>query len=165
MPLFKRSGRSLGVIRTLNLLAFLPLAGKAPLYGRLLLALVADPRVPVARKALLGLAAVYVASPYDLIPERVPVLGALDDVAVVVIAVDAFLQGLPEDIIREKLEQLGIDERELEADMERVRRSVPRPVRQMAARIPDAIDGLASFAAQRGADRRLRGTTMEEPTG
>jgi uncharacterized membrane protein YkvA (DUF1232 family) len=154
----------MGLIRTLNLLAFLPLASKAPLYGRLLLALVADPRVPVARKALLGLAAAYVASPYDLIPERIPIVGALDDVAVVVLAVDGFLAGLPEDIVREKLDELGIDPRELDADMERVRRSVPRPVRQLAARLPDAIDGLVSFAAQRGLNRR-HSSMMEERNG
>ncbi len=150
-------------MRALNMLAFLPIAGKAPLYARLLLALVADPRVPMARKAMLGLAAAYVASPFDLIPERIPVLGALDDVAVVVLAVDAFLEGLPDGLVREKLDELGVDPSELEADLERVRRSVPRPIRQLAARIPDAIDGVASFAAQRGLERRQRPTIMEDP--
>ena len=149
-------------MRALNLLAFLPIAGKAPLYGRLLLALVADSRVPPARKALLGLAAAYVVSPFDIIPERIPLLGAIDDVAVVVLAVDAFLEGLPKDLVNEKLEELGIDRRELEDDMERVRRTVPRPVREMASRIPGAIDGIVEFAAQRGLDRRLRGQKMEE---
>jgi hypothetical protein len=117
----------------------------------------------MARKAMLGLAAAYVASPFDLIPERIPVLGALDDVAVVVLAVDAFLEGLPDGLVREKLDELGVDPSELEADLERVRRSVPRPIRQLAARIPDAIDGVASFAAQRGPDRRQRPTIMEDP--
>lgn len=149
-------------MRALNLLAFLPLASKAPLYGRLLLALVADPRVPPARKALLGVAAAYVASPLDVFPERIPVLGALDDIAVVVLAVDAFLDGLPEDLVREKLDELGIDRRELDADLERVRRTVPRSVRRLAARIPGAIEGLVSIAADRGLERRLRGTRMEE---
>src|SRR5688572_206959 len=102
------SGNRLGVMRALNLLAFLPIAGKAPLYGRLLLALVADSRVPPARKALLGLAAAYVVSPFDIIPERIPLLGAIDDIAVVVLAVDAFLEGLPKDLVNEKLEELGI---------------------------------------------------------
>lgn len=152
-------------MRVLNMLAFLPLASKAPLYARLLLALVADPRVPPARKAVLGVAALYVASPIDLVPERIPLLGAIDDVAVVVLAVDAFLSGLPDDLVREKLDELGIDQGELEADMERVRRTVPRPVRQLVARVPDAIDGLVTFAAQRGLNRRARPTTMEEPIG
>lgn len=156
----KGSGGGLGgVMRALNLLAFLPLASKAPLYARLLLALVADPRVPPARKALLGVAAAYVVVPFDIIPERIPLLGAIDDVAVVVLAVDAFLEGLPEELVREKLAELGIDQRELEEDLERVRKTVPGPVRRVAARIPDAIDGIATFAAERGLDRRLRRLT------
>jgi hypothetical protein len=48
----KRSNQGIGLVRTLNLLAFLPLAGRAPMYGRLLWALVLDPRVPASRKAL-----------------------------------------------------------------------------------------------------------------
>jgi uncharacterized membrane protein YkvA (DUF1232 family) len=151
-----RSGGALGVMRALNLLAFLPLASKAPLYGRLLLALIADSRVPPARKALLAVAAAYVVSPFDVVPERIPFLGAIDDVAVVVLAVDAFLEGMPEGLVREKLDELGIDEQELEADLERVRRTVPGPLRRVVARIPDAIDGIATFASERGLDRRLR---------
>lgn len=143
-------------MRALNLLAFLPLASKAPLYGRLLLALIADSRVPPARKALLAVAAAYVVSPFDVVPERIPLLGALDDVAVVVLAVDAFLEGMPEGLVREKLDELGIDEGELQADLERVRRTVPGPLRRVVARIPDAIDGIATFASERGLDRRLR---------
>jgi uncharacterized membrane protein YkvA (DUF1232 family) len=143
-------------MRALNLLAFLPLASKAPLYGRLLLALVADSRVPPARKAMLAVAAAYVVSPFDLVPERIPLLGAIDDVAVVVLAVDAFLEGMPEGLVREKLDELGIDEQELQADLERVRRTVPGPLRRVVARIPDAIDGIATFASERGLDGRLR---------
>jgi uncharacterized membrane protein YkvA (DUF1232 family) len=152
----KRSKSRFGVIRALNMLAFLPIASRAPLYGRLLWALASDPRVPNSRKALLGLAAAYVVSPVDIIPERIPVVGALDDVAVVVIAVDLFLDGLPPSLVREKLDELGIPAGELEADMQRVRRLVPGPLRKAAARIPDAIEGVADFARERGLDRRLR---------
>jgi uncharacterized membrane protein YkvA (DUF1232 family) len=144
-----------GVIRTLNLLAFLPLASRAPLYGRLLWALATDPRVPTSRKALLGLAAAYVISPFELIPDYVPVLGALDDVVVVVIAVDAFLEGVPEGLINEKLLALGMTRSELDDDLARVRRSVPKPVREIFARLPDAIEGIAGLVARSGLDARL----------
>ncbi|HUG46811.1 MAG TPA: YkvA family protein [Candidatus Limnocylindria bacterium] len=144
------------MIRALNLLAFLPVAGRAPVYGRLLWALASDPRVPASRKALLGLAAAYVVSPVDLIPDRIPVLGALDDVAVVVLAVDLFLDGLPRSLVNEKLNELGIPAEELDADLRRIRGLVPAPLRKAMARIPDALEGVASFARQRGFDRRLR---------
>jgi len=151
-----------GVIRALNLLAFLPIASRAPLYGRLLWALARDPRVPASRKALLGLATAYLVSPIDLVPERVPIIGRLDDVAVVVLAVDVFLSGLPSGLVREKLEELGIPPEELESDLQRVRRLVPRPLRKAVARIPDALEGVADFARERGLDRRLR-ELMEGP--
>ncbi len=66
------------------------------MYARLLWALASDPRVPVTRKALLGLAGAYIVSPFDLVPERVPFFGAVDDVVVMVLAIDVFLEGLPE---------------------------------------------------------------------
>jgi uncharacterized membrane protein YkvA (DUF1232 family) len=163
----KRSQQGIGLVRTLNMLAFLPVAGRAPMYGRLLWALVLDPRVPASRKALLGAAAVYVVSPIDLIPERIPILGALDDVAVVVIAVDLFFDGLPRSMLHEKMAELGIPAEELEADLRKIRRLVPKPLRRAAARLPDAIEGVAEFARERGLDHRLRefvgGTTVARP--
>jgi uncharacterized membrane protein YkvA (DUF1232 family) len=45
-----------------------------------------DPRVPVAVKVALVLAALWVLSPIDLIPEFLPVIGALDDVVIVALA-------------------------------------------------------------------------------
>jgi uncharacterized membrane protein YkvA (DUF1232 family) len=41
--------------------------------------LIADRRVPVQSKVLLGLLIVYVVSPIDLIPDFIPVAGQLDD--------------------------------------------------------------------------------------
>lgn len=144
------------ITRTFNLLPFLPLASKAPSYGRLLLALATDPRVPNSRKALLGMAAAYLVSPVDLIPEWLPVVGALDDLAVVVLAVDVFLEGVPQSLIDEKLEALGMPRDELEKDLARVRRMVPRPIRAAASRIPDALEGAAAAVQRTGLDRRLR---------
>lgn len=45
-----------------------------------------DPHVPRRAKAAVILAAFYVASPIDLIPEFIPVIGPLDDIVVVAIA-------------------------------------------------------------------------------
>jgi uncharacterized membrane protein YkvA (DUF1232 family) len=151
----RRGSRAGRLVRALNMLAFLPLAGRAPLYGRLLWSLALDPRVPPARKALLVGAALYVISPVELIPDELPVIGALDDVAVVILAIDAFLDGLPEGLLGEKTLALGIERAELEADLARVRRLVPKPVRHLFARLPDAIEGLAEFVGRSGLERRL----------
>jgi uncharacterized membrane protein YkvA (DUF1232 family) len=135
-------------MRTLNLLAFLPLVPRMPLYGRLLWSLASDDRVPVSRKALLGLAAAYVISPWDLVPDGLPLVGGLDDVVVVVLAVDAFLEGLPAGLIDEKLAELDIPRYELEDDLQRVRKAVPKSVRMAAARVPDALEGIGEFVAR-----------------
>ncbi|MCX6086015.1 MAG: YkvA family protein [Caldiserica bacterium] len=42
-----------------------------------------DPRTPQVSKWLLGAALVYLASPVDLVPDFVPVLGQLDDLLIV----------------------------------------------------------------------------------
>jgi uncharacterized membrane protein YkvA (DUF1232 family) len=119
---------------------FLPIAARAPLYARLLFELLRDSRVPPSRKAVLALAAGYLASPIDLIPDFVPLISRLDDLAVVVIALDLFLEGVPRELMIEKLYALDIDGRELERDMESVRRFVPSPIRAAARRLPPALE-------------------------
>ena len=155
-----RRNRSRGgsLLRALNLVPFLPLAGRAPMYARLLWALASDPRVPTARKALLGLAGAYIVSPFDLVPERIPFVGALDDVAVMVLAIDVFLEGLPQGLVNEKLDELGIPHAELESDLARVRKLVPRPVRALVGRVPGLIDRIAARVSESGVEDRVRAT-------
>ena len=57
-----------------GLMAFLPLAGRAPQYARLMLALIADDRTPATRKALLAGAAGYLLVGRDIIPDDIPIL-------------------------------------------------------------------------------------------
>jgi uncharacterized membrane protein YkvA (DUF1232 family) len=154
----------LSFIKTLNYMAFLPIAARAPTYGRLVFALLRDDRIPWSRKAVLGVAAGYLASPVDIIPEAIPFIGALDDVAVVVLALDIFLEGVPVELLHEKLDELGIDRAELEGDLERVRRTVPRPIRRLAMRLPDAIGAAGSLIRRSGADARLRTWLTEART-
>lgn len=45
-----------------------------------------DPRVPRRAKIAIVLAGIWVASPIDLIPEFIPVIGPLDDIVVVALA-------------------------------------------------------------------------------
>jgi len=151
-----RSKRGGGFTRALNLIPFLPFAGRAPMYARLLWALASDSRVPAARKALLGLAGAYILSPIDIVPDRIPYIGAVDDVVVMVLAIDVFLEGLPEGLLHEKLVQLGIPPSELDADLAQVRRMMPRPLRGLVARFPYAIDRVGRMIGELGIDRRAR---------
>ena len=60
-----------------------------------------DPRVPRSAKIAVAIAAVWVISPIDLIPEFLPVIGPLDDVVVVALALRFAAQRVPRDAIEE----------------------------------------------------------------
>jgi len=62
---------------------------------RLTVRLLREPRVPFLIKALPVLAALYVISPLDFVPDVLPVLGQLDDVGVILVALEAFLKVCP----------------------------------------------------------------------
>ena len=66
-------------------LAAKELATLLPNLIRLFRGLVRDPRVPRRSKALLVVGAAWLASPIDLVPEFIPVLGPLDDAVVAVL--------------------------------------------------------------------------------
>jgi uncharacterized membrane protein YkvA (DUF1232 family) len=124
---------------------FIPIASRATTYGRLILDLVADGRVPWSRKVILGLAAAYVVSPIDLVPDWVPFVSRVDDVVVTVIAIDLFLEGVPRELMIDKMYTLGIDGRELERDLETVRRLLPSPIRSLGRRLPALLEAAADL--------------------
>jgi uncharacterized membrane protein YkvA (DUF1232 family) len=158
----RRSGRQANLARSLNLITFLPLASRAPVYGRLVWALLRDDRVPPAQKMVLAMALGYVALPFDILPDWLPIIGALDDVAVVVIAVELFIDGIPAALLDEKLQALGIERAWLDRDLAQVRRYVPRQVRQLLRMIPEALEAVGDVIIGTGADRRLRDWIMKE---
>lgn len=153
----------MGVLgRTLGIMAFLPLASRAPIYARLIAALLVDERTPASRKVLLAGAAGYLLVGRDLIPDRVPLLGGLDDVVVVVLAVDLFLDGVPDDILAEKIADLGIDRTAFDDDMARVRRLTPGPVRKTMRRIPGLIAQAGEAIDNSGVGPRVRAWISKE---
>src|SRR6266568_417846 len=64
-------------------------------------ALARDPRIPRREKFLLLGAALWVASPIDLIPEFIPVLGPLDDAVVVAIVLRRIVRSAGREIVVE----------------------------------------------------------------
>ena len=151
-----------GFTRALKLLAFLPVATRIPTYARLVTALVLDDRMPAGRKALLAGAAGYLIVGRDLIPDAVPVIGGIDDLVVVVLAVDLFLEGVPDDLLEEKLDDLGIDRAAFDRDMAQVRRLTPGSVRRTIRRVPGLIGGAGDVIRQLGLGPRMRAWITKE---
>ena len=69
----------------------------AVLFARLL----RDSRVPRKKKALVVALMGYLALPFDLVPDFIPVAGQLDDVIVVALVLRSFIRSGGDDLIRE----------------------------------------------------------------
>lgn len=61
--------------------------------------LIRDPRVPRSAKVWLVLGAVWIASPIDLVPEFIPVLGPLDDAIVAAIVLRHLIRRAGADVV------------------------------------------------------------------
>lgn len=91
----KRRERSELKGRMRSFLMFLP--NMVMLMGRLL----KDARVPMAEKALVAAAIVYVISPLDFIPDVFPFIGQVDDLYVVALVLLRLLNRTDESVVRE----------------------------------------------------------------
>ena len=60
-----------------------------------------DPRVPWCAKAIAVAVAAYAASPIDLIPDFIPVLGYLDDLSIVPLGIALVIKLIPPEIMAE----------------------------------------------------------------
>jgi uncharacterized membrane protein YkvA (DUF1232 family) len=60
-----------------------------------------DPRVPRRAKVAVAIAGLWVLSPVDLIPELLPVIGPLDDLVVVAVALRYAARRVPRDVLFE----------------------------------------------------------------
>ena len=77
------------------------LAGFLPACVTLVRRLRADPRVPFKAKAAVVGAGLWVLSPVDLLPEFLPVIGPLDDVVVVTLALRYAARRVPREVLVE----------------------------------------------------------------
>ena len=77
------------------------LAGFIPDCVGLVRRLLGDERVPRRRKLLLGVLVAYLAMPFDLVPDFIPVAGQLDDVILVVLVLRAVLRSGGEELLEE----------------------------------------------------------------
>jgi uncharacterized membrane protein YkvA (DUF1232 family) len=60
-----------------------------------------DPRIPTKTKWILVLAGLWVVSPIDLIPEFLPVIGPLDDILIVALALRYAARTVPREVLEE----------------------------------------------------------------
>jgi uncharacterized membrane protein YkvA (DUF1232 family) len=152
----KRRSTGGAIRRALGMLAFLPVASRVPSYAQLMFALLLDDRTPAARKVVLGGALAYLVVGRDIVPDDLPVIGGLDDLVVVALAIDLFIDGVPSDLLDEKLDELGIARPAFDQDIAQLRRLMPGPIRRTIRRIPRALDAAGNAIDRSGVLPRLR---------
>lgn len=74
---------------------------RLPYHSRLVARLLRDPRVGLGPKLLLLGTAVYVVVPVDVLPDWLPLIGALDDLTLLALACRGFLALCPEPVLAE----------------------------------------------------------------
>ncbi len=82
--------------------------GKLPWRAKaaLALALLRDPRLPLTTRLVIPAVVLYLILPLDIIPDFIPLLGQLDDVLVLLVALRVVLRSLPEGLLEEHIARL-----------------------------------------------------------
>ena len=86
---------------------FLQILLQLPNFARLYWRLFRDRRVSLLAKALLVLTFAYLAFPFDVIPDFIPVIGEMDDVAIVLSGLWLFIRLCPVDVVRETVHAIA----------------------------------------------------------
>ena len=96
---------------------FLP---KAMKFARLVWRLTFDKRVSIFLRMLVPLALIYVISPYDILRDRIPILGRFDDLIIMGLALLFLTKLAPPNIVDEHLDRVTQSERPEDKDPDKV---------------------------------------------
>ena len=108
--------------------------GRVPRYLRLGWLLMREPTVPRRGKAALAGGLGYAVSPIDPVPGIIPVVGQLDDLAVLLLSLRVALRSAPEAVAERHLATSGLSRATLHADLGTIRApTIRRPGRSSAA--------------------------------
>jgi uncharacterized membrane protein YkvA (DUF1232 family) len=110
-----------------------------PTYARLVWGLARDPRTPLGLKALLMAALAYVVLPIDLIPDFVPILGAADDLTVLLLVLDVFINNVPAAVRGDHLARAAAGQAVLDADLARLRSLLGGRYDRIRDTLPDLL--------------------------
>lgn len=94
---------------------------RLPGYIRLATRIAKDPDVPKQAKAVLAVGGGYAVSPIDLVPGVIPVAGQLDDLYVLLTAIQQSLKMMPAEVAERHLAASNLRREDVEADLQAVR--------------------------------------------
>lgn len=113
---------------------------KLPTYARVVWGIVRDPRTPVGLKGLLMAALAYVVLPVDLIPDAIPILGQADDLTVLLLVLDLFVQNAPPEVRAEHTTRAKNGTADLDRDLEKLRHLMGDRFDTIRDNLPELLD-------------------------
>jgi len=113
---------------------------KLPTYARVVWGIMRDPRTPVGLKGLLAAALAYVVLPVDLIPDAIPILGQADDLTVLLLVLDLFIQNAPPEVRAEHTTRAKNGTADLDHDLARLRLLMGDRFGTIRDNLPELLD-------------------------
>lgn len=113
---------------------------KLPTYVRVVWGILRDPRTPIGLKGMLAAALAYVVMPVDLIPDAIPILGQADDLTVLLLVLDLFIQNAPPEVRAEHAARARNGTADLDRDLERLRGLLGHRFDQVRDNLPELLD-------------------------
>ncbi|MGH2358485.1 MAG: DUF1232 domain-containing protein [Candidatus Limnocylindria bacterium] len=113
---------------------------RLPTHARVVWGILRDPRTPIGLKGLLAAALAYVVTPVDLIPDVVPILGQADDLTVLLLVLDLFVQNAPARVRAEHFERAKNGTADLDHDLARLREVLGDRFDHIRDDLPDLLE-------------------------
>ena len=113
---------------------------RLPTYARMVWGIMRDPRTPIGLKAMMGAALAYVVMPVDLIPDALPIIGQADDLTVLLLTLDLFIQNAPEEVRTEHTIRARNGTADLDRDLAKLRALMGDRFDRIADDLPELLD-------------------------
>lgn len=107
------------------------IARAIPATAQLVYRVVRDKRVDETKRAVMLAALGYAVLPFDLIPDRIPLIGKIDDIVIVAAALQALFEAAGDEILKEHWEASDGSLETLLSFVEVVAGIMPKPARRL----------------------------------
>ena len=114
-----------------------------------------DPRTPLGLKGMLAAALAYVVFPVDLIPDAIPVLGQADDLTVLLLVLDLFIQNAPAEVRAEHTARARNGTADLDQDLQRLRGLMGPRFDRIRDNLPELLERYGRMRDPEGLKRAL----------
>jgi uncharacterized membrane protein YkvA (DUF1232 family) len=144
---------------------------RLPTYARLVWGIERDSRTPIGLKALLAAALAYVVLPVDLIPDVIPILGQADDLTVLLLVLDLFIQNAPAEVRAEHALRARNGTAYLDSDLIKLKAAIGPRFDAIRDNLPEILERYGGLRSADGVkrmlaswrSRRIETTTPKEP--